>query len=96
VDLRDLMIFSPVTKEDSITAQKLDIAQSNVTSKIQQLDTELGASLFYRHIRGISLTSAGETLLQYPNKVSHLCTEAEKSFGTTLRPVALFVVDRWK
>lgn len=81
LDLRDLKIFSTVAKEGSITkaAQQLDYVQSNVTSRIQQLENELGTSLFYRHSRGVSLTSAGEILLQYANKVLHLCAEAEKA-----------------
>jgi LysR family transcriptional regulator, cell division regulator len=81
VDLRDLKIFTTVAKEGSITkaAQQLDYVQSNVTSRIQQLETELDTPLFYRHSRGVSLTSAGEILLQYATQVLHLCAEAEKA-----------------
>jgi LysR family transcriptional regulator, cell division regulator len=88
VELRDLRVFSTVAKEGSITkaAQQLDYVQSNVTSRIQQLETELGTSLFYRHSRGVSLTSAGETLLQYANQVLHLCAEAEKAVRDRATP----------
>jgi DNA-binding transcriptional LysR family regulator len=83
-----LKIFSTVAKEGSITkaAQQLDYVQSNVTSRIHQLETELGTSLFYRHSRGVSLTSAGEILLQYANKVLHLCAEAEKAVRDNATP----------
>lgn len=74
----DLKIFQAVAKEGSITkaAQALNYVQSNVTTRIQALETELGIPLFYRSNRGMSLTPAGESLLTYADQIIALLEEA--------------------
>lgn len=74
----DLKIFQAVAKEGSITkaAQALNYVQSNVTTRIQALETELGVPLFYRSNRGMSLTPAGEGLLTYADQIIALLEEA--------------------
>ncbi|MBP1156373.1 MULTISPECIES: LysR substrate-binding domain-containing protein [unclassified Paenibacillus] len=69
----------------SKAAQQLGYAQSNITTKIRQLENDLGTPLFYRHNRGITLTSAGKTLLEYAGQVLRLVEEARKAVtdGTT-------------
>ncbi|MBU2895793.1 LysR family transcriptional regulator [Vibrio hepatarius] len=46
-----------------LAASKLFITQSAVTKKIQRLEDELGATLFYRGRNGASLTNVGLSLL---------------------------------
>ncbi|MGG0825035.1 LysR family transcriptional regulator [Paenibacillus turicensis] len=74
----DLKIFQAVAKAGSITkaAQMLNYVQSNVTTRIQALETELGVPLFYRSNRGMSLTPAGEGLLTYADQIIALLEEA--------------------
>jgi len=53
--------------------------QSNVTARIRQLESELQTQLFYRHSRGVTLTSAGKTLLAYTDKIMYLLDETRKA-----------------
>jgi DNA-binding transcriptional LysR family regulator len=77
----DLRVFQAVANEGSITkaAAKLNYVQSNVTSRIQQLETDLQTVLFHRHNRGMTLTSSGKSLLEYANKILGLLEEASKA-----------------
>ncbi|GIM45294.1 HTH-type transcriptional regulator GltR [Collibacillus ludicampi] len=88
MDIRDLTIFVAVAEELNITkaAKRLDYAQSNVTSRIQILETELGTTLFYRHQRGVTLTPSGELLLEYARKILHLCNEVKTSLQDHSKP----------
>ncbi|OXY82631.1 choline sulfate utilization transcriptional regulator [Oceanimonas doudoroffii] len=47
----------------TLAAQELGSTQSAVSQQIRRLEGDLGASLFHRAHRGVTLTSAGETLL---------------------------------
>jgi DNA-binding transcriptional LysR family regulator len=53
--------------------------QSNVTARIRQLEETLGAPLFHRHSRGVTLTVAGQRLLPYADRVGHLLAEARRA-----------------
>ncbi|OAB42651.1 LysR family transcriptional regulator [Paenibacillus glacialis] len=77
----DLKIFQAVAREGSITkaAQVLNYVQSNVTTRIQYLEAQLKIPLFRRSNRGMTLTPAGENLLDYTNKILILMDEAVKS-----------------
>lgn len=88
MDIRDLKIFVAVTEEQNITkaAEQLDYAQSNVTSRIQVLETELGTTLFYRHKRGVTITPSGELLLKYARKILHLCHEVKSTLQDHSKP----------
>ncbi|GKU77793.1 LysR family transcriptional regulator [Paenibacillus sp. L3-i20] len=77
----DLKIFQAVAREGSITkaAQMLNYVQSNVTARIQYLEAQLEIPLFRRSNRGMTLTAAGENLLEYADKILTLMDEAVKS-----------------
>ncbi|WP_151736984.1 LysR family transcriptional regulator ['Paenibacillus yunnanensis' Narsing Rao et al. 2020] len=81
MDIGLLKVFKSVAEEGSISraAHSLNYVQSNVTARIQQLEQELQTPLFYRHSKGITLTSAGQTLLEYTEKILNLLIEAEKA-----------------
>lgn len=87
MDSNDLKIFRAVAAEGNITkaAQTLGYVQSNVTARIQHLETELGATLFYRQ-RGMVLTSEGEKLLPYAEHILHLFEEAAKVVSNSSEP----------
>jgi len=77
----DLKIFQAVAREGSVTkaAQKMNYVQSNVTARIQHLESELGVPLFRRSNRGMELTPAGENLLSYADKILNLMGEAAQT-----------------
>ena len=62
-----LKVFVEVARENSITkaANKLNFAQSNVTSRIKQLEKSLGFPLFHRVPKGVILSKEGEKLYPY-------------------------------
>lgn len=78
MDLAALAIFRAVVHENGVTraAAKLNRVQSNVTTRIKQLEEELGAPLFVRDGRRLVLTPAGETLLPYAERLLALADEA--------------------
>lgn len=67
-------------------AERLGYVQSNITARIQHLETELGITLFNRHARGMSLTSSGVTFLRYAKQILHLYHEAEQAVQDTTSP----------
>jgi DNA-binding transcriptional LysR family regulator len=84
----ELRVFQAVAHEGSITkaAQRLGYVQSNVTARIQQLESELGTVLFVRHNRGVSLSSSGKALLAYADKIIGLLDEATRALSSTDEP----------
>lgn len=81
MDAGDLRIFQAVAREGSISkaAIALNYVQSNVTTRIKQLETQLQVSLFHRSNRGMLLTPAGENLLGYADRILQLLDEAEQA-----------------
>lgn len=88
MDINDLKIFQIVARYGSITkaAHELNFVQSNVTARIKQLEAELNTTLFYRHSRGVTLTSSGKTLLSYAEKMIHLFNESIKAVNDSHIP----------
>ena len=81
MDLQVLNFFSVIAAEGSFlgASQKLGYAQSNLSTKIKQLETELGAELFHRTKQGVTLTEEGAVLLEYTDKILRLASEARSS-----------------
>ncbi len=67
MDSNLLKIFVEVAREKSITkaANNLNFAQSNVTSRIKQLEKSIDSILFHRIPKGVILTKEGEKLYPY-------------------------------
>lgn len=78
MDLSDLRIFSAVVREGGITraAERLHRVQSNVTTRIRQLEEDLGVPLFVREGKRLRLAPAGRTLLDYADQLLALSDEA--------------------
>ena len=67
MDSNLLKVFVEVANEKSISkaATNLNFAQSNVTSRIKQLEKSIGSSLFHRVPKGVILSQEGEKLYPY-------------------------------
>ncbi|UYZ35852.1 LysR family transcriptional regulator [Clostridium beijerinckii] len=87
MESNELRIFRAVAQAGSITkaAQALGYVQSNVTARIQQLESDLNTQLFYRQ-RGMILTPTGEKLLAYAEKIIYLLDEADKALNDCCDP----------
>jgi len=79
LDLDSLEIFRTVAQEGGVirAAHKLNRVQSNVTTRIKQLEQRLGRPLFRRQGRGLVLSPEGERLLSYAQRLFRLADEAE-------------------
>ena len=72
--ITQLSTFLKITEMNSFSAaaNSLGYAQSTVTTQIKQLEDELGCVLFERLGKTISVTSAGERLIAYAEKMLQL------------------------
>jgi DNA-binding transcriptional LysR family regulator len=79
IDLSALEIFRAVAEHGGITkaAARLDRVQSNVTTRVKQLEDRLGTALFLRQKGRLRLSSEGRVLLEYADRLLHLASEAE-------------------
>lgn len=59
-----LKMFIMIAKKGSISAaaSELGYAQSNISTRVQNLENDLQTQLFYRNPHGVTLTSSGEEL----------------------------------
>ena len=74
----DLQVFKCVVDEGGIikAARKLHRVPSSVTTRIKQLETSLGVTLFHRHRQRLHLSPTGELLLAYAGRLIQLSDEA--------------------
>jgi DNA-binding transcriptional LysR family regulator len=79
MDLTALRIFKAVVEQGGVNkaAAKLHRVPSNVTTRIKQLEEQLGVKLFSRGGRRLALSAEGKLLLTYANQLLSLCSEAE-------------------
>lgn len=71
MELRQLLYFTTLAETLNFrrAAERLNISQPPLTVAIQKLEAELGTPLFVRSSRGVSLTVAGETVLEHARAV---------------------------
>jgi len=75
----------------SLAADKLQSTQAAISSRISVLEQELGAKLFKRDPKGVTLTRAGERVMRHAEQVSRTMTELyaslqdENSVASTVR-----------
>lgn len=81
MNLSDLTIFRAVVQEGGITraAEKLGRVQSSVTTRVRQLEEDLGVALFIREGKRLRLAPAGQVLLDYAEKMLDLAEEAREA-----------------
>ncbi len=80
MDLATLSVFRTVAQEQSVTraADLLGRVPSNVTTRIQQLEAEIGVPLFQRDKKRMVLTTEGELYLGYTDRILNLAEEAQQ------------------
>ena len=79
LDLDALHIFRTVAEQGGITraATVLNRVQSNVTTRVKQLEARLGTQLFVRNRGRLALTPEGQLLLAYADELLRLSSEAQ-------------------
>jgi len=80
IELRALEIFRTVAAEGSISkaAARLNRVQSNISTRVKQLEQHLGKQLFVRQKSGLTLTPDGVMLLPYAERLLQLSAEASE------------------
>lgn len=78
MDLTQLEMFNAVAEAGSITqaAAKVHRVPSNLTTRLRQLETELGVDLFIRENQRLRLSPAGHNFLRYSQQILTLVDEA--------------------
>lgn len=79
IDLDSLHIFKAVVDFGGITkaASQLNRVQSNITTRVKNLEDRLGVKLFQRQGGKLVLSSEGKLLLAYAERLLRLSSEAE-------------------
>lgn len=77
MDLRELEAFLAVVETGGVgrAAARLHRAQSSITSRIHQLESSLGMTLFHRESQRLRLTVAGETLVDHARRLLELAEQ---------------------
>lgn len=78
MDLTQLEMFNAVARTGSITqaAQQVHRVPSNLTTRIRQLEADLGVDLFIRENQRLRLSPAGHSFLHYSQQILALVDEA--------------------
>jgi DNA-binding transcriptional LysR family regulator len=78
MDLAALEIFKTVVELGGVNkaAARLHRVPSNVTTRVRQLEDSVGAKLFLREGRRLTLSAEGRVLLGYANQLLRLSSEA--------------------
>jgi len=88
MDLSVLRIFKAVAEEGSVTkaAARTHRVQSNVSSRLAQLEESLGVPLFHRSGRNLVITAEGTRLLEYADRLLQLAEEAQTAVRGNDKP----------
>ncbi|HNH81928.1 MAG TPA: LysR family transcriptional regulator [Acidobacteriota bacterium] len=90
MELTHLKTFRAVAETLNFTraAERLHLTQSAVSHQIQMLEVELGEPLFIRAKRGVKLSQAGKTALEYAERILNEAEELkERIRGTEHVPI---------
>lgn len=81
MELSDLHIFRTVVSAGGITraAERLHRVQSNVTTRIKNLEQDLQVALFVRDGKRLHLSPAGRVLLDYADRMLALADQARNA-----------------
>jgi DNA-binding transcriptional LysR family regulator len=105
MDERDWIVFHVLAEKGSITktGQTLFISQPAITTRLHQIEEELGAKLIYRSGRGIHFTPQGEYLAQCSKEMVNRIREIKDQISNmnddvrgTLRIAASHFMTKYK
>lgn len=88
MEIRQLEILRALARELNFTkaAARVHCVQSNVTTQIRALESELGVRLFDRLAKRVVLTDAGQRFLPYAERVLATLEEGRASVGQNAMP----------
>lgn len=88
MELAQLNMVRAVARTGSIAraALQLHCVPSNITTRIKQLESELGTALFIRAGRGLKISPAGEIFLGYSERILALVDEAKRAVDHNASP----------
>ncbi len=88
INFRQLEVFRAVAETRSFTqaSHRLFISQSTVSQHVRELEDSLNVTLFDRNRRNVSLTTAGENLLEHGRNIFRMLEEAEDAAKTVKDP----------
>jgi DNA-binding transcriptional LysR family regulator len=94
MDIKQIKAFLAVAALNSFTqaAEQLGYAQSSITAQIQLLEKEVGARLFERLNKRVSLTAEGENFLSYSRQMVELWETAKGSITISDEPRGKLVI----
>lgn len=84
MNIRRLETFLQIVRVGSFAgaAAKLNATQSTISTRIQELEQELGVDLFDRSQRKATLTAKGQELVRYAEQAVLLSSEIKQTIGT--------------
>lgn len=84
LDIASLEVFQAVVRHGGVSraAAQLNRVQSSVSTRIRQLEDQLGEPLFLRDNKRMTLTDAGRNLLPYAERMLALAREAADAVQT--------------
>ena len=84
MDIKQLKYFVAIIEGGTITgaAKLLHVSQPPLSNQMRLLENELGAELFRRGARHITLTEAGEVLYRYAVEILELEHVAKEEIGS--------------
>ncbi len=90
MELRELKYFLAVAREESISraAASLFVTQPNLSRQMQNLEKELGQTLFIRGNRKIMLTEAGQLLCKRAEEIIELYNQTEAELSAPIAEVS--------
>lgn len=87
MELRHLRYFVAIGEEENYrrAAQRLNVAQTALSTQIQDLEAELGFKLFDRLPRGVKLSAAGKLFLEDARRILQQVSEAAQRAARVAR-----------
>jgi DNA-binding transcriptional LysR family regulator len=84
IDREQIQTFITLVTYKNFTksAEMLHVAQSTISARLRNLESDIGKTLFNRTNRGVQLTTAGHTFLPYAKRLYELFEEGKKKVSS--------------